>query len=81
MKIKGHDVVFLETCWHDFYTECGIEHEQRQKWRIPKLQLYGYIVTETTWGGKPSLAEVKATIQREAKYDLDQREKRKLGIA
>lgn len=85
LKINGEDVVFLEVCQHNdsyydtFMCETVYTFEKKQKWRIPTLKLFGWVITETE-RGVCSLDNIRMNIQTEVTFDLGERQKRKLGI-
>lgn len=84
LQINGHEVVFTERekhCWTGSSYYGGAVHhcDIRQWWRIPTLELKGYVkVIET--GRSKTLNEIQETIQQEVDFDLEQRKKKELGL-
>lgn len=86
LLVKGHEVHFGESkinhlVRYDYGGDRDCYHRKVQKWTIPTLDLYGWVDIEDDRWGKASLASIKRDIEREVTYDLEQREKRRLGIA
>lgn len=79
--INGEEVIFgpvKQVCREGHYTFMeGREHYHvhKQRWDLPNLELHGYVFIDNR-----SVDEIKERIQREVTFDLEQREKRKLGI-
>jgi hypothetical protein len=78
MRINGKEVVFgsiKRECrdgarWQDY----AHYHVRMQRWNIPDLELSGSVNVEN------SLTDIRDAIQREVNFDLENREKRKLGL-
>lgn len=80
MKVHGKNVIFGHTHCYSFDTDYGYVHGKEQHWEIPALQLQGWV--RIFHDGNPiSLTSIKMDIESEVRFDLEQREKRKHGIA
>lgn len=85
LRVQGEEVVFLEACKHNdsyydsFMGETVYTMGKKQKWRVPELKLFGWVVTETEKGIR-SVEKIRQDIQTEVTFDLEQRHKRELGI-
>ena len=75
MKIKGHKVIFgpisCTIVWNA--TDEG-KHIHKQYWRIPTLELYGYINPQL------DVIDIIETITKEVNKDLMERKRFALGL-
>lgn len=81
MQTMGHAVVF-GLCRHRriVYGTDGYRAQiKEQHWRIPTLKLCGFVRLEHD-GVAQSLSQIQRAIDREARFDLEQRKKRGEGL-